>query len=94
MNKSAPDKSPKPLWFVADFVRRTSLEYIGPLCPLEQNPNDRPKFNVEKYQDCLTRSMLIASIISEPARCKSICGAEFDFGLQVRDAAQAVAAVK
>ena len=85
-NKSAPDKSPTPLWFVADFVRRTCLEYIDPLCPPQEN-DPWPKFDQEKYSDALSRSWLIAAIILEKEK-QFMCGGPFDFGPQVRDLAR------
>jgi hypothetical protein len=85
-NKSAPDRSPKPLWFVADFVRRTCLEYIAPICPSQEN-GPWPKFDQEKYNDVLSRSFLIAGIILDEKK-QFVCGGPFDFGPEVRDLAR------
>lgn len=46
-----------------------------------------PKFNREKWTDCLTRSILIASIILEEDK-QIMCGGKFDFGPAVRDCAR------
>jgi len=85
-NKSAPDQSPRQLWFVADFVRRTCLEYIAPICPAGEN-DPWPKFDQEKYSDALSRSQMIAGIILRK-EMQFICGGPFDFGPEVRDLAR------
>jgi hypothetical protein len=71
---------------VADFVRRTCLEYIAPLCPSQEN-GPWPKFNQEKYTDAHSRSQMIAGIILRK-EMQFICGGPFDFGPEVRDLAR------
>ena len=85
-NESAPDRSPRLLWFVADFVRRTCLEYIAPLCPSREN-GPWPGSDPEKYNDALGRSWLIAGIILDKQK-QVMFGGEFDFGPEVRDLAR------
>ena len=96
-NMSAPQQSPQPLWFVSDFVRRTYFEYIGPLCPRQDDPtasvldpgpgDEWPAFDAEKWEDAQSRSVLIANIILDEEK-QFMCGGPFDFGPHSRDIAR------
>ena len=88
MNKAAPDSSPKTLWYVADFVRRTLIEYVLPNCP-KPGSDVFPKRDPKKYTESVGRNLLIAGIILDDKK-QGMFGGKFDFGPEVEGLAREI----
>lgn len=82
-------RTPKALFFVWDFVQRTSgnLSQIT-VEKLVMNDEDA----IEKYSDCVGRAIMAEMIITEKTPTATMMrGGELDFGYEIRKAAKAAA---
>lgn len=87
MNKSAPQTSPKTLFFTADFLKRTLEQYSPKLDSAKINANDPDA--LEAYSDVLGRNTIAAKIVLD--RTGGVqkmftqgVGEIFDFGEEAR----------